>query len=113
MRAIVVKRHSLIDKIKENRETHIKEYKEAVEAFKIEALKQLSELTNKVNEGDLKIKLNLVYPVNNTKHYDDLISMFEWDLTNEVTLTRDEFNSYILDEHSTSLQAKLLNSSYR
>lgn len=45
----------MIDKIKENKKNHVEEYAKAVIAYKEEALRQLVELTNKVNEGALKI----------------------------------------------------------
>lgn len=111
-RIIKVNKESLIKRIKENKENHIKEYKKAVIAYKKEALKQLAELTKKVKDGQLKISLNLVSPIDNTKHYDNVIQMFDWDVNAEVDLTQNEFNEYIFDQTEFARQAKFSNSSY-
>lgn len=111
-RIIKVNKQSLINRIKENKENHIKEYKKAVIAYKKEALKQLAELTKKVKDGQLKISLNLVSPIDNTKHYDNVIQMFDWDVNDEVDLTQNEFNEYIQDQTEFARQAKFSNSSY-
>lgn len=97
-RIILVKKGMLISKIKENKVKHQKEYAEAVEAFKKEAKEQLDEQSKKLSEGKLELKLNLVTPIDNSEEYDKLVSMFEWEIKDEVELSQGEFNEYILDE---------------
>lgn len=99
--------------IKANLLDNIKDYHEAVTAFKIEAERQLTEQLTSVSEGSLKVSINLVTPINKSEEYDKLIKMFEWDESETVELTDTEFNHYILDEVPFAVQAKFLNSTYR
>ena len=111
-RTIKVKKENLIKQIKENKAKHIEEYEKAVVAYKKEALKQLSKLTDKVNDGALDIKLNLITPVNNSDNYDKIIEMFEWEVSDVVDLTQDEFKEYVQDETDFAVSAKLSNTAY-
>ena len=111
-RVMTVKKADLIEQIIENKEAHIIAYAKAVEAYKAEALKQLKKLTDDVNNGSVTIKLNLTTPVDNRNNYDKIISMFEWDILEEVELTQQEFNEYILDETEAARHAFLSNSMY-
>ena len=111
-RQIEVKKEDLISKIKANKENHIKEYNEAVEAYKIEAKKQLKNQLKELANGSLSVKVQLTSPVNQAEEYDKLITMFGWEIKDEVVLSQGEFNEYVLDETSFSIQAKFANSFY-
>ena len=111
-REISIEKSKLIEKIKENRDIHIKEYEEAVIAYKKEAEVQLKRLNKELKNGELTLKLNLVTPVNRSKDYDKVIEMFEWEIQNIVKLTQKEFNEYIHDETNDALHVKMLNSTY-
>lgn len=111
-RTISVKKADLIAKIKENKENHITEYGKAVIAYKEAALELLAELTKKVNEGDLDIRLNLVTPINNSANYDKIIEMFEWEVNEIVELEQNEFLEYVQDETDFAVNAKFSNSTY-
>lgn len=111
-RTIKVVKADLIAKIRENKAAHIKAYEEAVVAYKTEALRQLSELTNKATNGDLQLQLNLITPINNTENYDKIVEMFEWEVSEHVELDASEFNEYIQDETDFAIQAKYSNSYY-
>jgi hypothetical protein len=62
--------------------------------------------------GSLKVSVNLTSPSNKESEYDKLSAMFEWELADEVVLTQNEFNEYVLDETSFAREARLQNSSY-
>ena len=111
-REITVKKVELISKIQQHRENHKIEYAKAVEAYKIEAKKQLLKELKALKNGSLQIRVNLVAPSNKTDEYDKIISMFEWEINDSVTLSQGEFNEYVLDETSFAREAKLLNSHY-
>jgi len=111
-RTIKVNKIDLITKIKENKKNHVEEYAKAVFAYKEEALKQLTELTKKVNDDELEIKLNLITPINNAKNYDKVIEMFEWEVEEIVELEQNEFLEYVQDETDFALTAKLSNTAY-
>ena len=111
-RTIKVVKAKLIEQIIENKEAHIIAYAKAVEAYKKEALKQLSELTERVENGALDIKLKLTTPVDNRENYDKIVGMFEWDIDSEVELTQQEYNEYILDETESARHALMSNTAY-
>lgn len=111
-RTIRVEKQKLIDKIKENKKNHINEYKQAVIAYKKEALKQLAELIDKVNNGELDISLNLITPVDSSDNYDKILEMFEWEVEDQVDLEQNEFIEYVQDETDFARQAKLSNTAY-
>lgn len=111
-RTINVKKSDLIAKIKVNKENHIKEYAEAVIAYKEEALKQLNKLIVDVVNGGLDIKLNLITPIDNSKNYDKILEMFEWEVNDVVELEQSEFLEYVQDETSFAVSAKYSNSAY-
>jgi hypothetical protein len=111
-RKINVKKLDLINKIKENKQNHIKEYEKAVVAYKEAALKQLAELTEKVNGGALNISLDLVTPVNNAENYDKIVEMFEWEVNDVVELEQKEFIEYVQDETDFAVSAKFSNTFY-
>ena len=111
-RTILLKKEDLIEKIKENKEIHVKEFEEAVVAYKEEALKQLGRQTEKVKEGCLEAKLDLITPVNNAENYDKILQMFEWDVRDEVELSQNEFLEYVQDETEFAVAAKFSNTYY-
>ena len=111
-RKINLKKDELIKKIKENKETHIKEFNEAVIAYKEAALKQLAALTKDADGGALDIKLDLITPVNNADNYDKIIEMFEWEVNEVVELEQDEFKEYVQDETDFAVQARMSNTFY-
>lgn len=111
-RKITVNKKNLIDRIKKNRENHIIDYDKAVIAYKKEANKQLNNLLDKVNKGEMGIKLNLNTPINSSVDYDHLIEMFEWEVNDEVELDYSEFKRYIQDQTDFAVRAKLMNASY-
>lgn len=112
-RKVIISKAKLIARIKANKEAHIKDYQQAVVDYKKEAAAQLAQQTKELEEGSLKIDLKLVPPVDKSDRYDKIIQMFEWEVNDNVELTKDEFDEYVLDETSEILHAKMLNSSYR
>jgi len=111
-RIIKLKRKDLIAKVKENLEVHQKQYGIAVKAFKLEVAEQLEKLAKLNEEGSLKISFDLITPVDNTKKYERIIAMFEWELKDEVKLSQSEFNEYVLDETQYSISGGYSNTAY-
>lgn len=111
-RTLEVKKSAIIEAVKANKEKHQEAYKKAVEAYKKEALRQLAELTEKVKNGALDIRLDLTTPVDMGTSYDDIIDMFEFDVREEVELTQREYNEYVKDKTETARHAAMSNSMY-
>jgi len=111
-RVIKINKAKLIETLKANKESHIKEYDKAVMAYQTEADKQLNELIGKNLAGDLNIELNLIKPLNRAENYDKIIEMFEWEIQDDIELTQSEFKEYVQDEFDFAIQAKFANSMY-
>ena len=112
-RTIKISKSKLIEKISENKEAHIKDFNEAVIAYKVEAQKQLEIAQKELNDGSLKIKLNLVTPVNRAEEYDKVIEMFKWEIDDEIQITQREFNEYVHDDTEDAKMSRMLNSTYK
>jgi HPt (histidine-containing phosphotransfer) domain-containing protein len=112
-RTVKISKTQLLAKIKANKEAHIVDYNEAVEAYKEEALKQLAELIEEAEAGDLEIELSLVTPIDNTEKYNEIIQLFEWEINDEVELTKNEFDEYVLDKSNFATHALYTNSTYK
>lgn len=111
-RSMVINKIKLIEKIKENKEQHIKDYKEAVDAYRVEANKQLLAAKESLDAGRLDIHLQLTTPINRTQEYDRVVEMFEWEIAENIELTQIEFNDYVHDDNDSSRNAKFANSFY-
>jgi outer membrane cobalamin receptor len=111
-RIIKVKKADLIAKIQENKAQHIESYAKAVIAYKKEALKQVADITKKVEGGDMNVKLNLTTPVDNKDNYDKIIDMFNWEVEDIVELEQSEFNEYVQDETDFARHAMMSNTMY-
>lgn len=111
-RTVTISKAKLIQKIKDNKEAHIKEYNEGVIAYREEANKQLEKLKTELDGGSLTIKLQLTTPINCASEYDKVIEMFDWEVKEEIELSQDEFNEYVHDENDKARTAKFANSFY-
>ena len=111
-RTVKVKKGELIEKVKANKLKHVKDYIQALDDYKDEALIQLKELTNRAKDGDVRINLTLVTPINNEKEYDKLLLMLEMEIDEEIELSMTEFNEYVHDETHFALQATTSNMMY-
>ena len=111
-RIIKVKKTELVEKIQANKLKHVENYLQALIDYKDEALKQLKELTKRAKDGDVRIGLQLVTPVNNEAEYDKLLLMLKMEIDEEIELSMSEFNEYVHDETHYAQQASLSNSMY-
>ena len=111
-RVIKINRKKIIARIEKNKKVHIAEYKKAVIAYKEEALRQLDELLVEAADGRLNIQLNLISPIDNSKRYDEIKEMFQWEISTNVELTQDEFKDYVQDESSSTRTTMMTNALY-
>lgn len=111
-RVILVVKEDLIKQIKANKEKHQGEYATAVENYKKEAQEQLDEAAKRLAEGKYDLRLNLITPIDNSLEYDKLVTMFNWEIKNEVELSQGEFNEYVLDETNFARVSRASNTAY-
>jgi len=111
-RLVKVKKAELIEKIKQNKENHVKMFRKAIVAYKKVALTQLEEQIERVDDGALDAKLNLITPQNRESEYDKLLVMFEMEVEEFVELEQREFNQYVHDEFNFAIEATMSNMAY-
>jgi hypothetical protein len=127
-RTITVKRSQLLEKLKENRELHAKEYEEAVDEYKrasvvaldkkkLEVLAAMKKLREQLaSDGvpanlDVSLSLDVARPTSHVNDYDEVISQTEWDTREEVPLNSAEFKRYVRNDWDwiTNFQLSKLN----
>ena len=111
-RTIQVRKVELIAKIKANKENHVKEFVKAVDAYREEALRQLRTQLERVEEGAVDAKLDLITPVDNSDNYDNILEMFEWEVEDIVDLEQSEFQEYVQDTTDFAVTARMSNMMY-
>lgn len=112
-RNINISKTALIEKLKENRDKHIVDYKEAVNAYKLECKEQLDAQLEKLTKGELDIELKLTRPINREEKFKEWLEAFAWETKEDIELSQSEFNEYVLDKSLESTNAILLNSLYK
>jgi hypothetical protein len=109
MKEVRVNKNDLLKIVKENREKHIKEYKEAVEGYKEAALDQIEKGMARLRaqvEGLKKgqmialahITFDLQVPCNYQDDYDQIIQMLEMSVDESIVLSKQEHLQYVMDK---------------
>jgi len=112
MHTIKVKRDKVLKKLKENKAKHQREYAEALKAYKEKALDELDRLILKATQGETKLELRLVEPVDYTERYDDAILKIEWNENKTIEMSHELFEEYILDKFHWRKEAAFTNAMY-
>ena len=106
---IPVEKNRLIAKLQENKETHSRQYKEAMEGFKDAVLedlaKQIKTLQTWVEKVEAstpeqiskRVPVTCQRPENHTSDYEEVIDMMNWTTEKEVKLSTTDFNAYVRD----------------
>jgi len=108
-RSVNVSRTELLEKLKENRKIHAKEYADLLLEFRARlesdlkaALEKVSKAKN--NEKLKQFRFNVVPPQNYTSQYDEVIEMLEMSVDEVINLDAESFKAYIKNEWSWSNQ---------
>lgn len=111
--SVNVDRIRLLETLKKNREAHIKEYNEAMAAYKPAMLAALNQEIENVNSGKTKeLRLSLPLPCSHENSYTNVIDMLEYSVDETINLSSDAFKAYVKDEWNWSGSFKGLVSSY-
>lgn len=108
MREVKVRKTELLEKIKSNRIKHVAEYEEACAGYKAAAILDtdyaaaaLTEQVNSLKEGNMielmYVSFNLAVPQDHSADYDQVITMLEMSVDEELTINSDEFACYVMD----------------
>jgi imidazolonepropionase-like amidohydrolase len=108
-----VKKDWLLDTLKENRETHQAEFKEARTGFVDAAQRRLAAELDRMKSGRAtSLRVHLQAPEDHTADYDLAIEMLERSVDHEIVLTSEQYQMLVKDEWSWSDQWILANSVY-
>lgn len=113
MENIRVKKSELLDILRKNRAEHRQIFEEAVEGYRHEVIKQLSQRLDDARNGkkiDISIRLN--QPQDQTKDYDRVIGMLEMTVDDIIELDELSYQQYVMDDWNWSHNFLHTNSAY-
>ncbi|MCD6435926.1 MAG: hypothetical protein J7L15_06010 [Clostridiales bacterium] len=99
MKTVTVSKQELLTKVIENRDEHLKDYKEMMIEYKqklIEALELMIE-ENRVIDKNFDRTISLQEPVNNVADYDRIISMLKMSVADTIELDFHEYEQYVMN----------------
>lgn len=102
MEMITVIKADLLDKIRANREEHIRLYNEAVINYQADLIAKVSAKLDEIRESNdiTKVSLSVALPVpeQHTDDYDSVIAMLEWEQKETIELDQGYFDQYVLNK---------------
>ena len=117
MKTVLISKDKLLVKMKENRESHLKQYEEALDGWKEKVINELEKALKNAREFiEFKTFLELPKPTDHTSDYDEIIARVEWNEEKQIALDQHDFNQFVLDDWNwkhefigtTALYSKLL-----
>lgn len=110
---VEVDRKALIQRLRSNRLTHRNIFLEAVEGYKVEAVKQLEDFIARIKSGSLKhVYVSLPTPEDHTGDYDRIIGLLGLSEEETVPLDDSSYASYYMDDWTWKRQFLTSNSLY-
>ena len=123
MREVKVLRSVLLEKVRENREKHIKDYHDACEGYKAQAIQRIDEVMGdiksrieRLRQGQVielvAVSFGLNVPRSHEKDYDQVIAMLQMSVDDTLTVRSDEFACYVMDDWEWKAEWTHSNSMY-
>jgi len=122
---INVSRTGLVETMKANRDTHLKEYNEAKAIYLADYQKEMTEKCAKflaqlakdteagvINPNNRAVYSKLQAPESYVYEYDNKIAMFEMSVDKNIELTEQEFRQYVRDQWNWSPGFKATTANY-
>lgn len=99
MESVVVDKAKLLEKLKENRELHKREYDEAVIKHRDEVITELQKRLRDIEAGEkIDLSFNLPTPREFLDSFDEAIAMLEWEQGETVELEQHDFQRYVMNK---------------
>jgi len=102
METIQVKKETVLEILKKNKELHHKEFEEAMEGWINKAKNKLERLLTILNSSEARdailSEVHLPKPVSYEKEYDKAIKMVEFEIRSVIEISSSDFEKYFLDE---------------
>lgn len=101
MAVITVKKEGLLTTLKANRDSHRAAYEGAMTGYRLALIGACEAKLADAKAGKrVGLKIDLVEPFSNEKDYDRIIRMLEMSINDEIHITEEEFNKYVMDDWS-------------
>lgn len=99
MKTIHISKTKLLERLKENRKNHVKQFEEALEGYKELVIEELNQSLRDAKLGKrFRTFIQLIEPADHTRDYDAIIDQVEWHEAEIIELDRQEFNNYVRDD---------------
>lgn len=102
MEKVEVSKAELKARLKENLETHQKDFEIAWEAFREKAVhnfeERLKQVKNLKKGEQINLFVNLTVPEDHTNDYEQALDMLDWEVDETVMLTQYEFTQLVRDD---------------
>lgn len=96
---VTVKKGELLKAIRDNRTSHEADYKEAEEGYRSKSIAKLKAALRAAEEGEeIRSSTGLTAPTQHLKDYDRVIRMLEMSVAEEITISEQQFQQYVMDE---------------
>ncbi len=106
----------LVEKIDENRKAHEAAFREALAECRLEYIKrcqdQLEYFANNMADADFEPQIKFIKPANHLKDYDRVLEMLNNTTVDEIQLSPQDFDRYVMDVWEWSDHWKAINSTY-
>ena len=112
-RTLKFKKASLLEKIKENRESHRRIFLEALDGYRRKASAILENNLKDLRENrKISSVIKIPVPKDQTRQYDRVISMLENTIQDEIELTGLEYGRYVQDDWEWKEEFLISNATY-
>ena len=99
MESIRVNKQQLLEKLKENRNTHRDAFLEAQENYRKLVIQELDKMLEDARNGrEIRRSITLPNPQDHTNDYDVIIGMLEFSLDTDIQLDEYQYRNYVLDK---------------
>jgi len=97
MDKIKVSKEELLNKVRSNREEHVKDYQEALVAYKEKAIKAIEQLLADAKNGNIGHHVDVVKPREFIKDYDRAIEMIRMSVDTVLELSFQDFDQWVMN----------------
>lgn len=98
MNTVKVSRLELLNKVKENKVQHKKDYDEAMIAYTEQAIQAIETLLLSARNGNITHCINVVKPKEFLREYDRAITMLEMSKEEILEISSQDFNQFVMDD---------------
>lgn len=113
MKTIRIEKAKLLAAVTKNRELHQKTFLEAQQGYREAVIAELDKMLAEARTGKrIRRSVDLIEPTNQTREYDRIIAMLEMCLDEQIELSPQEFEMYVMDRWAWKQQFALSNRAY-